>query len=460
MKRYPPKGYLFLFLHFNATIMIDEFNRFITENSLIKPGDKILLTASGGIDSMVMTWIFHHLHYNIAIAHCNFSLRGLESDKDEELVRHFATEHNIPFHCIKFETKTFAKKNGLSVQMAARELRYKWFEEIRKENEYDLIAVAHNLNDNIETLLINLARGTGLAGMAGMKPVNNRIIRPLLFATRREITEFRDQHNIEFREDRSNADTKYTRNKIRHQIIPLLKEINPSIETTLNETAERFSGFNEIVSEYISGISDSMVQQKDQFITFNISALKNYLYNKVILFELFKPYGITSALLSDLVKVIKGKTGGLIITGTHRIIKNRKEIIVSDEEINNETSYTIENIQDFRFFPGIASARSIIIAENFEISSDPHIACIDSQKVSFPFIIRKWKAGDHFYPLGMNQKKKLSDYFIDNKYSKFDKENIFILESGGKIVWIIGDRIDDRFKITASTNRGLLLKSK
>jgi len=240
----------------------------------------------------------------------------------------------------------------------------------------------------------------------------------------------------------------------------LLKEINPSIETTLNETAERFSGFNEIVSEYISGISDSMVQQKDQFITFNISALKNYLYNKVILFELFKPYGITSALLSDLVKVIEGKTGGLIITGTHRIIKNRKEIIVSDEEINNETSYTIENIQDFRFFPGIASARSIIIAENFEISSDPHIACIDSQKVSFPFIIRKWKAGDHFYPLGMNQKKKLSDYFIDNKYSKFDKENIFILESGGKIVWIIGDRIDDRFKITASTNRGLLLKSK
>jgi tRNA(Ile)-lysidine synthase len=440
--------------------MIDEFNRFITENSLIKPGDKILLTVSGGIDSMVMTWIFKNLHYNIGIAHCNFSLRGLESDKDEELVHHFASEHNIPFHCIKFETKTFAKKNGLSVQMAARELRYKWFEEIRKENGYDSIAVAHNLNDNIETLLINLARGTGLAGMAGMKPLNNRIVRPLLFATRSDITEFRDQHNIEFREDRSNADTKYIRNKIRHQIIPLLKDINPSIETTLNETAERFSGFNEIVSVYISGIKESMVQQKDQFITFNISALKNYIHNKVILFELFKPYGITNTRLADLVKVMEGKTGGQIITGTHRIIKNRKEIVVSDEDINNETSYTIENIQDFRIFPGISSARNVRITENFEINSDPHIACIDSQKVSFPVIIRKWKAGDHFYPLGMNQKKKLSDYFIDNKYSKFDKENIFILESAGKIVWIIGDRIDDRFKITTSTKKGLLLKSK
>jgi tRNA(Ile)-lysidine synthase len=440
--------------------MIDEFNRFITENSLIKPGDKILLAVSGGIDSMVMTWIFHHLHYDIAIAHCNFSLRGLESDKDEELVHYFAAEHKIPFHCIKFETKAFAKKNGLSVQMAARELRYKWFEEIRKENGYNSIAVAHNLNDNIETLLINLARGTGLAGMTGMKPANNRIIRPLLFATRQGITDFRDQHNIEFREDRSNADTKYTRNKIRHQIMPLLKEINPSIETTLNETAGRFSGFYEIVSEYISGIRDSIVQQKDQFISFNISVLKNYLHNKVILFELFKPYGITNALLSDLLKVIEGKTGGQIITGTHRIIKNRKEIVVSDEVTNDEISYTIEKVQDFRIFPGITSARNVRITGNFEINSDPNIACIDSQKVTFPVTIRKWKTGDHFYPLGMNQKKKLSDYFVDKKYSKFDKENIFILESGGKIVWIIGDRIDDRFKITASTTKGLLIKSK
>jgi tRNA(Ile)-lysidine synthase len=328
------------------------------------------------------------------------------------------------------------------------------------KNGYDSIAVAHNLNDNIETLLINLTRGTGLTGLTGMKPVSNRIIRPLLFATRQDILTFRNKHKIVFREDKSNSDTKYIRNKIRHLVIPVLKEINPSIETTLNETAERFSGFNEIVSEYISRLRENILEEQEQLISFNISLLKAYLHNKVVLFELFKPYGITNALLVDLLKVIEGKTGGQIITDTHRIIKNRKEIIVSDEKIRNETPYTIINEKAFCIFPGISSVRNVIITETYEIPSDPHIACIDSQKVTFPMTIRKWKAGDYFYPLGMKQKKKLSDYFIDNKYSRFDKENIFILESDGEIVWIIGDRIDDRFKITKTTKKGFLIKSK
>ncbi len=440
--------------------MINKFKKFISENNLINPGDKILLAVSGGIDSMVMTHLFQSLDYKIGIAHCNFSLRARESDKDEEMVSIYASEHNIPFYSIRFETKAFAKENGLSVQMAARELRYKWFEEIRSKHSYDSIAVAHNLNDNIETLIINLIRGTGLTGMTGMRPVSNRIIRPLLFATRQEILSFQIRHKIAFREDKSNADTKYTRNKIRHLIIPVLKEINPSIESTLNETAERFTGINEIVSDYISGLREIISEEKEQFVTFNISQLKIYLHNKAILFELFKPFDITNARLNDLVKVIDGKTGSQIITGTHRIIKNRNEIIVSAEEIADETLYTIKNISAFCIFPGISSARYVTINQTFEIPSDSHMACVDSEKVTFPLVIRKWKAGDYFYPLGMKQKKKLSDYFIDNKYSKFDKENIFILESDGKIVWIIGDRIDNRFKITSSTKKGLLIKSK
>jgi len=440
--------------------MIAGFKRYISENNLIKPGDKILLTVSGGIDSMVMVHLFRLQNYNIGIAHCNFTLRAKESDKDERLVREYAFEHNIPFFSTRFETKVFAKKNRLSVQMAARDLRYKWFEEIRKENDYDLIAVAHNLNDNIETLLINLCRGTGLAGLAGMKPVTNRIIRPLLFATRQDILTFSEQHKIVFREDKSNAETKYTRNKIRHLIIPVLKEINPSIEITLNESAERFSGINEIVNGYISLLRERISEEKEQCISFNISHLKPHLHNKAVLFELFKPYGMTTALLNDMKKVIEGKTGGLIITETHRIIKNRKEIIVSDEVIRKETSYSINNLQDFCVFPGISSARNVRITATFEIPSDPHTACIDSEKVSFPMRIRKWKAGDYFHPLGMKQKKKLSDYFIDKKYSRFDKENIFILESGGNIVWVIGDRIDNRFKITDTTKKGFLIKLK
>jgi tRNA(Ile)-lysidine synthase len=440
--------------------MTGEFKKFIFENNLIKTGDKILLAVSGGIDSMVMAHLFQELNYDIAVAHCNFSLRGSESDKDEKMVRKYSEENNIPFFTTKFETKTFAKKHKLSVQMAARDLRYKWFEEIRKKNGYDSIAVAHNLNDNIETLLINLTRGTGLAGMTGIKPASNYIIRPLLFATRQSIQSYRDKNKIIYREDRSNADTKYIRNKIRHLVIPVLKEINPSIEQTLNEAAERFSGFNEIVMEYISHLRENISEEKERLVIFNISLLKKYLNNKVVLFELFKPYSITNALLTDLVKVIEGKTGGQIITETHRIIKNRKEIIVSDEEFIKETSYTIDGTESFCVFPGISSARNVRITDTYEIPSDPHFACIDSQKVSFPMLIRKWKPGDYFYPLGMKQKKKLSDYFIDNKYSIFDKENIFILESDRKIVWIIGDRIDDRFKITGTTKKGLLLKAK
>jgi tRNA(Ile)-lysidine synthase len=439
--------------------MLNEFKKFIAENNLIKPGDRILLAVSGGIDSMVMTHLFLRLGNETGIAHCNFSLRARESDKDEEMVRKYAAEHNIPFYSIRFETKAFAKKNGLSVQMAARELRYAWFEEIRKENGYDTIAVAHNLNDNIETLIINLTRGTGITGLTGMRPAINRIIRPLLFATRHDITDYCNQHRIIFREDKSNTDTKYTRNKIRHLVIPVLKEINPSIETTLNETAERFTGINEIVSEYISGLRERVSVQKREFITFNLSLLKEHLHNKDVLFELFKPFGINNVQLNDLIKVIDGKTGGQIFTDSHRIIKNRKEIIVSHEDTGNETFYCIKNIPGFRKVSGIASAGYVNITDKFEIPSDPFIACIDSEKVSFPLIIRKWKVGDHFYPLGMKQKKKLSDYFIDNKYSRIDKENILILESDGKIVWIIGDRIDNRFRITKSTKKALIIKS-
>jgi tRNA(Ile)-lysidine synthase len=296
--------------------------------------------------------------------------------------------------------------------------------------------------------------------MAGMKPANNLIIRPLLFASRQNIITYCNQNKIDFREDKSNADIKYIRNKIRHQVIPVLKEINPAIETTLNDTAERFSGFNEIITEYISQLRERISEEKEQFITYNIGQLKAYLHNKALLYELFRPYGITNALITDLLKVVAGKTGGQIITGTHRIIKNRKEIIVSDEKIAGETSYTVNDMHEFCVFPGISSAKMVRITESFEILSDPHIACIDFEKVSFPMIIRKWKQGDLFYPLGMKQRKKLSNYFIDNKYSRFEKEDIFILESQGNIVWIIGIRIDDRFRITSSTKKGLILKSK
>jgi tRNA(Ile)-lysidine synthase len=439
--------------------MINEFKKFIAENYIIKPAKKILLAVSGGIDSMVMADLFLKSGYEIGIAHCNFSLRAKESDKDEELVRIYSENHHLPFFSIRFETELYAKENRISVQMAARELRYAWFDKIRKENKYDYISVAHNLNDNIETMIINLTRGTGPTGLSGMRIVSNNIIRPLLFATRQNITEYCKRHHINYREDKSNADTKYTRNKIRHLIIPVLKEINPSIEVTLNETAERFIGINEIVTEYIENLRSKLSEQTEEIITFNISLLREYLHNKAILYELFKPFNISNVQLNDLLKVINGKTGGQVYTDSHRIIKNRNVIIVSHDETNNEPAININTIMDIGKVPGIKYVEYADINDKFEVLTDPSAACIDSEKLLFPMVIRKWKAGDYFYPIGMKHKKKLSDYFIDKKYSILDKEDKLILESGGKIVWIIGDRMDNRFKITRSTKKALIIKS-
>lgn len=439
--------------------MVGQFKKFLAENKLVKPDQKILLAVSGGIDSMVMANLFLRTGYMTGIAHCNFSLRGEESDGDELFVRKFAEENKIPFHTIRFETKEYAREKGLSVQMAARELRYGWFEEIRIKNNYDLTAVAHNLNDNIETLIINLTRGTGLAGLSGMRPMINTVIRPLLFATRKSIEKYSEREGIRFREDRSNADTKYTRNKIRHLVLPVLKEINPSIETTLNETAERLYDLNEIITDYISRLRNTIIEKKEDHFSFNINSLKEYTHNRAVIFELFRPYGLTSAQTDDLMKVINGKTGGRIHTDTHRIIKNRKELIATPDEIREEEHVTIKTISGFRKVSCIESAEYVSITDALEISSDPSVALISTEKLTFPLVIRKWKSGDYFYPFGMKQKKKLSDYFIDKKFSILDKENKLILESGGNIVWIIGERLDNRFRITEQTKKGLLLRA-
>jgi tRNA(Ile)-lysidine synthase len=458
-ERYPLKGYLFLFLQLKISKMLQEFKKYITENNLLRPGEKILLAVSGGIDSMVMTHLFICSGIQIGIAHCNFSLRSNESDRDEEMVSKFAADNNIEFYTTRFETKSYARENGLSIQMAARELRYSWFEYIRKEHGYNSIAVAHNLNDNIETLLMNLIRGTGITGLTGMKPAANKIIRPLLFATRMEIVSYCEKNRIKYREDRSNADTKYQRNKIRHQIIPLLKEINPSIESTLNETADIFRGINEIVADYITHLRASISEPRTECTAFKTSLLNTYLHNRAILFELFRPFGIAEVTIEDLSHIIRGKTGSRIITGSHIILKNRNELLVSPLPARPDTERIIYNHQDLKLISEIDSVKSVKVTRNFRIPGGPGNACLDEDKLSFPLIVRKWHAGDFFFPLGMKHKKKLSDYFTDNKYSLIDKDNALVLESDGKIVCILGDRIDDRFRITDETKKALIIES-
>jgi tRNA(Ile)-lysidine synthetase, N-terminal domain/tRNA(Ile)-lysidine synthetase, C-terminal domain len=439
--------------------MLNEFLNYIEENHLVGKGDKVLMAVSGGIDSMIMADLFTRSGIKTGIAHCNFYLRGRESMKDEKLVKKLAAFHKIPFYSIMFDTKGYAEEKGISIQMAARELRYRWFEEIRKKNGYDTIAVAHNLNDNIETLIINLTRGTGIAGLSGMKNSGNHIIRPLLFASREKIKKYCIKHKVNFREDKSNAETKYTRNKIRHLVIPILKEINPSIEDTLNETAKRLGATNDIVNYFTDKLRESLMKKKDGNLVVNIHRLKPSLGNNTLLYELFKPFGITGSIVSDLHKIAEGKTGGQIFTGTHRFLKNRNEIIISVQAETKDEYYTADSIAGLRKIPGIASVRFLSPSSGFVIPSDHKTACLDFEKITYPVVVRKWLPGDFFYPLGMKKKKKLSDYFIDRKFSRIDKEKALIMESGGKIVWIVGERIDDRFRVTEATKKILIIKS-
>ncbi len=439
--------------------MLDDFVKYIEEARLFGENDRILLAVSGGIDSMVMANLFLTAGFKTGIAHCNFCLRDEESDKDEELVRLFASKNNIPFYSVRFETKAHAVKHGISIQMAARELRYDWFEKIRSENGFDYIAVAHNLNDNIETLLINLIRGTGIAGLTGMKPATNRIIRPVLFASRQRIAHYRDSENIQFREDKSNEETKYTRNKIRHLVVPVLKEINPTVEDTLNETAGRLAGVNEIVSVYTGSIRDRISTTRDDTIIFRINDLQGYLSNSTLIFELFRQYGVTGALIKDLINLVTGMTGSQIFTRTHRLLKNREELIITLLENVTPCAMEIKKITDFPDVPCIVSAEIIEISQISKIPDDKYVAYLDLDTVRYPMLIRPWQKGDYFFPLGMEKKKKLSDYFVDRKFPITRKEQALILESEGKIVWIIGERIDNRFRITGATLKVLRIEA-
>jgi tRNA(Ile)-lysidine synthase len=440
--------------------VFEEFRKYIEENSLLSKSDKVLLAVSGGIDSIVMAHLFLSGNYKVGIAHCNFNLRGRESDKDEIFVRNFALNNDVPFFSERFDTTGFATEKGISIQMAARDLRYRWFEEIRAKHNYNFISVAHNLNDNAETFLINLTRGTGIAGLAGMKPKHRLIIRPLLFASRAAIVDYSNLNNIDYREDESNSETKYTRNKIRHIILPQFREINPSFETTIIETAERLNEINEIVTGYIAEIREKVIIQRSGSIIFRISMLQGLSPKRTMLFELFRPYGVSRGQLDDVINLIDAKTGTRLMTAGYRLLKNRKELIVSRITDDSEMNIEIKTVKDFLKYTGCISAEITRIKAGMTIPESSYIACLDADRITFPMLIRKWRHGDSFYPFGMKQKKKLSDYFIDRKYSIHAKENCRILESDGKIVWIMNDRIDNRFRITAGTKNALLIEVK
>ncbi len=431
--------------------MQSDFQIFIDSNKLCNNTDRILLGISGGIDSICMFHLFKQLEFPIGIAHCNFQLRGDESEQDEIFVRNLANEYDIPFFSKRFETKEIAEDEGISIQMAARDLRYDWFEEVRNKYDYNYIAIAHNKDDVIETFLINLTRGSGIKGFTGIKSKSEKIIRPLLFASRNEIVKYLNKNNLEYREDSSNSAVKYSRNLIRHEIIPLFEKINPSFRETIIENISRLKDAETIYIDNIQKTRESVVREENQRILLNLEKLKQLYPLSNFLYEILKPFGFSSSQVTDIIESLNGISGKQFFSSTYRLIKDRTDLIIEEISSINEKHYYID-VDTERFESPVKLYFSKFeLNKDFEIIKDSQIGLFDLDIIEFPIILRKWKKGDYFMPLGMQNLKKVSDFFIDNKLSILEKENTWILESGNKIIWIIGYRIDERFKVTDIT---------
>ncbi len=431
--------------------MQSDFQIFIDSNKLCNNTDRILLGISGGIDSICMFHLFRQLEFSIGIAHCNFQLRSDESEQDEIFVRNLANKYNIPFFSTRFETKEIAENEGISIQMAARDLRYDWFEEIRNKYDYNYIAIAHNKDDVIETFLINLTRGSGIKGFTGIKSKSGKIIRPLLFASRNVIEEYLNKNNFEYREDSSNSAVKYSRNLIRHEIIPLFEKINPSFRETIIENISRLKDTEKVYLDNISKTRESIVREENQRTLLNLEKLKQLYPLSTFLYEILKPFGFSGSQVNDIIESLDGISGKQFFSSTYRLIKDRTELIIEEISSINEKHYYIDvNTERFES-PVKLNFSKFELNRDFKIIKDSQIGLFDLNKIEFPIILRKWEKGDYFMPLGMKNLKKVSDFFIDSKLSLSDKENAWILESENKIIWILGYRIDERFKITDIT---------
>ncbi|MBP6870838.1 MAG: tRNA lysidine(34) synthetase TilS [Bacteroidales bacterium] len=437
--------------------MLDEFTGFITDNLLFSRESRILLAVSGGVDSVVMTDLFHQAGYNFSLAHVNFHLRGDESDRDERFVRKLAAHYQAQIHVNHVDIAGYAKRYRISIQVAARDIRYQWFYELMLRQGYDYVATAHHLDDQVETFLINLARGTGIAGLHGIPVRQGKIVRPLLFATRKQIEDYASAHRLDFIEDSSNRSLKYTRNRIRHKIIPELEKINPSFRATLAETINNISDAEKIYLQAIEDTRNSIIDQRGNLITISVSQFFNLAPLKTLAFELLSPFGFNKSNIEDIIGLRDAVTGKEVISPTYRLVKDRELfIIVPRHDLKIKSEYEL-NRNDLQIGIDVPVQLSFAVMENIPASLKfpANVALLDLDKLLFPLRLRKWKRGDRFIPFGMSGSIKLSDFFINQKMSKIEKENQWLLCSGTDIVWVIGRRIDDRYKIHRETQKVL-----
>ena len=429
-------------------------NRFlenIKKNNLFSKEDKLIVAISGGADSVALAILLNECNFRIIFAHCNFNLREDESDADEDFVRKLAKKLEVEFFVESFETEKFAKKNKISIQMAARQLRYSWLEKIRTETNSKYIAVAHHKDDDIETYFINLIRGSGIRGFLGMKEKKNKIIRPLLNFERDEIESYLRLKNQEFRTDSSNTDTKYLRNNIRKHIIPLIKDINPSFSNTFSNKMEYMNDVFKVFQNVINAEMKHIILSNGDDIILDTNNLLKSDNKKILLREFLFPFGFTQT--EQILNSCNDISGKMFYSKSYKLLIDRDKIIIS--ELKNKEEICLEISEDSPEINFPINMR-FAISEELNYHKSEGKAVFDFDSIKFPIQIRKWKEGDYFYPIGMNGKKKLSDFFIDEKLSRFEKEKCCIMCSDENIMWIIGHRMDDRFKITNKTKKAYI----
>lgn len=425
--------------------MLQKLSAHITQHLSFLTGKKLLIAISGGIDSVVLTHALHQLDFSIGLAHCNFTLRDRESDLDELFVEDFGKQLRCKIHTTRFNTSNFAEANHLSIQMAARKLRYDWFGELLSKHSYDYLLTAHHADDNLETFLINLTRGTGLEGLTGIPMINEKIVRPLLPFSREEIVTYATTHDLAWREDASNQETKYIRNKIRHHVVPLLKELNPSLLSVFQKTTTHLQDAHTIVVDQIEELlQNGAVKHTTIGMQLDISKFTDLSNPKAYLYHVLKTYGFTE--WDNIVDLLTAQSGKQVFSNTHRLLKNRDFLLlttIDSAKNNTSTEYFYINEELFSITKPI---HLISERETEQTTTLPEHITVDKDLLKFPLILRKWENGDYFYPSGMRGKKKLSKYFKDEKLSLLDKENIWLLCSAeNEIIWVVGKRQDRRF---------------